>query len=546
MATLILIDQSLRTLGGHHYAYAWNLLEAAERAGYQPVLATHRDFAEPGAFPAHWRVHALFRHESYSRYTLDIQALAGDATRRPQGWWQRLRDRFAARARAKHVAAYAEDCAALFARERVGAGDLVFCATTSELDLGGLARYLATRTPTAGLAWHAQFHFGLFGGRDPGYAAQRAGTSALRAVFAAARAGATGHALHFHCTTPQLATQYSQLAVGHFGALPYPVHERFSPRAEPVAPGVVRIACLGHSRREKGYDALPLILRSLWRDWFGTGRARLVLQTHRGKQRRALEALVRELGNAGALEFAPFPLPLEGYTELVRGADLGLLLYDPTRYYARCSGVLLEMQCAGVPVLVPAGSWLAGQVEPLNQPWLDSLAARMGALQPASGDASFAVPAGTRSALLAFDWEQPVAPGRYLEVELQDEAGTVLGRRILGARADRAPVLVLFALAPSDAARSGLPCTLRVALRAAWQSPGTAPPGRFTGWRSAGDRLPAGLVGLTLSDASQLASSVEELLHHHAHYRDGARSQAAACGHRQAASQVLAGLLAAH
>ena len=43
-------------------------------------------------------------------------------------------------------------------------------------------------------------------------------------------------------------------------------------------------------------------------------------------------------------------------------ADVGLFLYDPHRYVARCSGVLLEMFARGVPVIVPDGCWLADQV----------------------------------------------------------------------------------------------------------------------------------------------------------------------------------------
>ena len=155
------------------------------------------------------------------------------------------------------------------------------------------------------------------------------------------------------------------------------MHELFRPRA-PGANAPLRIACLGHSRREKGYGELPALLHELWRDWFGPGRAQLVLQTHRQRQRRAFEAMVPPLqpGGEAALEFAAFPLPLEAYAELLRSADLGLMLYNPTRYYARCSGVLLEMLCAGVPVLVPAGSWLAAQIEESNQRYLDTIAAR--------------------------------------------------------------------------------------------------------------------------------------------------------------------------
>ena len=40
----------------------------------------------------------------------------------------------------------------------------------------------------------------------------------------------------------------------------------------------------------------------------------------------------------------------------------GLFLYDPDRYVARCSGVLLEMLARGVPVIVPDKCWLADQL----------------------------------------------------------------------------------------------------------------------------------------------------------------------------------------
>ena len=186
--------------------------------------------------------------------------------------------------------------------------------------------------------------------------------------------------LHFHCTTEQLTAQYQSLGVARFATLPYPVHELFEPRPGPQA-APLRIACLGHSRREKGYGQLPSLLRALWDEWFGRARAQLVLQTHHPRQRRGLEQLIRSLTPAGsapppALDFAGFPLPLAGYAELLCGADVGLMLYDSTRYYARCSGVLMEMLCAGVPVLVPAGGWLAEQIESVNQAYLDEIATR--------------------------------------------------------------------------------------------------------------------------------------------------------------------------
>jgi hypothetical protein len=560
----VLVDHSLRRLGGHHYPYACSVLEAAESAGFRPVLATHRDFRERSAVPAGWRLHPLFRRESYSRYTLDIQALGGDATGRaaggkagdPQagtgqpgaGWWARWREANSRRARARHAAAFAADCARLFESEPVGDGDIVLFATTSELDLAGLAAWLATRAAPAaaggGPDWHAQFHFGLYGGRDPGYARQRAGAAALRAVFEHALAQAQGHRLSFHCTTPQLAAQYDTLGVARFGVLPYPVHERFAPRELPAPTAPIRIACLGHSRREKGYVQLPELLRALWPAWLAAGRARLVLQTHRGRQRRAFDALLAQLGRTTpaapgtlAIEYAGFPLPLDDYVQLLRGSDLGLLLYDATRYYARCSGVLLEMLCAGVPVLVPAGSWLAEQVEPVNQQWLDQCAASLGTTQTAGAAQWLDVPRATRSLLLAFAWDSPATPGRYLRVRATS-AGREIATRVLGARPGGRPVRLSLDI-PPDTTR------VELALDAAWE-PGAAPPARLQGWQASTSRLAAGRIGLTLAGEGGLASAVDELLAHHAHYQAGAREQAAAFRYQHAGARVIETLLAAN
>ena len=48
MRQFVLIDQSIRGLTGHHYEYAVHVLGAAEKAGYQPILATNREFTGQG------------------------------------------------------------------------------------------------------------------------------------------------------------------------------------------------------------------------------------------------------------------------------------------------------------------------------------------------------------------------------------------------------------------------------------------------------------------------------------------------------------------
>ena len=365
--------------------------------------------------------------------------------------------------RRRRAAHFARDCARLFALESLDRGDVVFLATMSELDLWGLSEFLRSSGIGLDCDWHLQFHFGIFHGREPDYGAQHAAAEAMRDSLAGALRQSGQQRLHFHCTTEQLTTQYQSLGVARFATLTYPVHELFQPRPGAQA-APLRIACLGHSRREKGYGQLPPLLRALWDEWFGRGRAQLVLQTHHPRQRRGLEQLVESMTPGGrtpppALDFAGFPLPLAGYADLLCGADVGLMLYDSTRYYARCSGVLLEMLCAGVPVLVPAGGWLAAQIESVNQAYLDEIAARSAPGTPLADDGSMTVPASAGALLFTCQWRADAGPGEYLRLEFSsgDAAAENLppAQVILGARAGSTPG----ALPAATAAR--LPATAR-------------------------------------------------------------------------------------
>jgi hypothetical protein len=54
-------------------------------------------------------------------------------------------------------------------------------------------------------------------------------------------------------------------------------------------------------------------------------------------------------------------LSTEDYRALVFSSDIILLPYDRDNYYARSSGILVESLVAGIPVIVPAGTWMAEQ-----------------------------------------------------------------------------------------------------------------------------------------------------------------------------------------
>jgi glycosyltransferase involved in cell wall biosynthesis len=557
----VLIDHSMRDLGGHYYTYASCVLPAAERAGFQPVLAMNREFRDFAALPPSWQSHAAFRHKSYSQRTLSSGNAKGALSR----WWSQTREKWRARERERYADSFAEDCAALLAQIRPAEGDHVFFASASELDLEGLARFLQSAPAEyRRVHWHLQFHLGIFHGRDPNYPAQRASRDFMREIFLHALSRIPDHSIHLYCTTRELTAQYQYLDVAPFHTLPYPVHPLFLLPVPPKkADDSVRIACLGHSRREKGYHELPIVVRKLWSSYLSKGRAQLVMQTRRRDLRRALDSAVKNLGEHSPtppIVYAPFPLELERYAELVRSSDVGLLLYDSTRYYARCSGVLLEMLSAGVPVIVPGGCWLSEQIHDENQRHLREIAANVTPLQHVSGTeiswqppssdgaisftdspatGEFAIPTGARSLLLRLRWLEPMSQGTYAHVELEqrDAQGQLLNSfaAIVEPGSDPAAVYSMFHL--HEHARQ-----IRLKWRNAWDK------GRISvtnvDCQLFAEHLPAGSVGLTAANMDQSGELLGDVLMHMDHYRRRSAAFAPRCTEYFNADQIVTQLLA--
>lgn len=552
----------MRDLGGHYYTYASCVLPAAERAGFQPVLAMHREFRDFVALPPSWQSHAVFRHKSYSQRTLST----GDAEGPLSRWWSRTRRKWRARERQRYADRFAEDCAALLDRVRPTEGDHVFFASASEVDLEGLATFLQSASADyRRVHWHLQFHLGIFEGRDPDYAEQLASRDVMREIFERALSRIANHHIHLYCTTQELTAQYEYLDVAPFYTLPYPVHPLFLLPSPPKSSrDSVRIACLGHSRREKGYHELPIVIRKLWSDYLSKGRAQLVMQTRRRDLRRALDSAVKDLGEHSAtapVVYAPFPLDLERYAELVRSSDVGLLLYDSTRYYARCSGVLLEMLSAGVPVIVPGGCWLSEQIHDENQHHLREIATSGMAMKqigsaemtwtppPPDGGAvsftnayattDFSIPSGARSLLLRFRWLEPMTRGTYayLGLEELDAQGQQIESftAVIAPGSDPTAVYSLFHLHENTR-------QIRLRWRNAWDI-GTITVTHVECQLFA-EHLPAGSVGLTAANMDQSGELLSDVLMHIDHYRRRAAAFAPRCTEFFNADQIVAQLLA--
>ncbi|MCH7728649.1 MAG: hypothetical protein IH991_19515 [Planctomycetes bacterium] len=420
-------------------------------------------------------------------------------------------------------------------------------ATLSELDLLGLAQYLSVNERSRDVDWHLQFHYNIFEGRDPEYAQQRTRLEAVRSQFQLALGKLSDHRLHFYNTSEPLNDQYNCLHVARFESLAYPINPDFTkPRRQRKPDRPLRITCAGAIRTEKGHSRLSRLVLSLWQGCLANGKAQMVVQSKKSRRRdvprlqlaqpgrpqaKAGFTLPDETNSSEPIVYVRQPLSTEDYVKFVREADIGLMLYDSHRYYARRAGVLGEFLAAGIPVIVPAGCWLAEQIkEPMFQHLdrvADSLPVTRHNFLPKMtfGDASdpavesLAIPHSSEEMLVSFRLGEPRCKGRYVRLEaFQFDKGANLLQRTaqtIGHRAERGLTRTLFHLHPNAA-------QVRLHWRNAYHHELLTVDGvevSFHSTQSHSGTYPAGAVGLIAADYSAVPSLIREMIAHFDHYK---------------------------
>lgn len=552
MSKFILIDQSLRSVGGHPCDYALHVLRAVEQQGYTPVLVTHQDFRRQDCVPRHWAVLPCFRHSSYSRYALcssgsglppvgleaaeEYGKSAASAGKRSI-WnasyhWHRWR-------RQTQLRRFGLACEQVFAQHPLEQGDQVFFATASEFDLLGLSKFLQRHPAASNARWHLQFHFGIYEGRPSEYEQQQTRADWVRSYFQAALGNAAGIDLRFYNTSTELAQQYNKLGVVEFIELPYPINPATQPsenRRDEIASAPLRVTCGGGFRAEKGHQSLAQALSEVWESCFASGRMQLQIQAKRSKWRKlqfphpAGEQSSADPTENPAVKLIPHPLEMEDYVQLIRESDIGLLMYDSRRYYARRAGVLCEFLCAGVPVIVPAGCWLSEQIAEAGFEHLDQLVSSAAtatehlhasrfttaADKPGVVTTTLDVPQDAGDAILSFHGEQ--ALGSFLRIELEqfDAAEQRLSTfcQVVGQRAAGKSPRAMWRI---DSRATSVRLTLRDAFAEATPASDVQ-----LDWLPRGLDRPLSSVGLVAADEQHFGRLLREMGDHYPHYRRSA------------------------
>lgn len=569
MSRFILIQPGLKSLTGHYHEFAVLMLNCAQAAGYEPVLAVHRQCRSMASFPPGWRVLPVFaraegrmlpprRSFAVLRNAPLVPALLVRLFEAVSGAlrafrWQRLADRFR------------RDYRQLFARVPLEAGDHVLVASASELDFAGLAAYLRTDAQARAVHWSVVFHNALLSGREPEYSAQQTRLAVVRRQLRKSLTGLERHSLHFYATTEALTAQFNLLGVARFDTLPYPVNPELAGADGSLPYGSpLRVICAGGARREKGGEQLPECVTSLRRAALLPGRLQLLVQPDPSTPTEALlrasvpDILARFDDYAAARQshapvvLVPSPMSPTDYRDFIRSAHIGLFLYDSRTYYARCSGVLLEMLAAGIPVIVPAGCWLAEQLAEPQQRYLAGLASRsrLDTAPPLAPPHEQLLVRG-RSAAVVIEapvavaaaelWLHLRAAGKarpWLRVDCEPHCGdSPIQSAVFAVGPQESPLRVMFPA--SGAARLRLynaygdePIRLEeVTLHCVSDS------------LAGGKARPTGAVGLIAAENGQLPGLLAQMHAHYAHYRATAREFSRAVLQRHHPQRTLQALL---
>ena len=370
----VLADHSLLNSVSHHASYNRLILREARQRGFTPVLIANKAWRDNGWPDLAETVLPVFTYSTYQ--TTAVIKPNSDRLARAFGWWDSPRTgnvkqlltqgawRIVQDRRVRRLSAELAD---VFGGLNLAPGDHVFFPVISDQDLAAISRYFRHSIPPDGVAWHFQFHFGCtsFLLED--------GRSRFRDFVSNLRLPSQDQNLLFYASTGSLARLYSDLELGEVVHLPFPVERTGQATVMATSTSDQRSVLLlpGKIRQEKGHDLLMRIRDNLHPD------LQIVMQSS-GKEELDHffgdeAAHIRQLDSIEEVGVVPdrvvavrSPLDPDEQDELLGKAHIAALPYQQDRYRWRCSAILLEMLVRGVPVVVPADTWLAEYLQSLD------------------------------------------------------------------------------------------------------------------------------------------------------------------------------------
>jgi glycosyltransferase involved in cell wall biosynthesis len=387
MKRLILIDPQVSGFEGHFFELASVIGIASIKKGFEPHLIVHNDLPTPANMPVDFVVHRTFSHMKLHKWSLHPEGrstIDRDLSGAPNGpsvvgrARQFVRDRIHGVRPERMLNDTSDELAGQLNRLKPTSDDLLLASTCDDFTLLAIASAFTKHAPTRplnlSLLWHMPFQKGREAEFDNGWKA----IPHLKRQIDKCTACLSSHNLRFFATTFEIkeilnAATSSDL----WKAIDYPIRSDFAPLVAKNTTRPYRVLLGGAQRPEKGKRDLPLAVSMLWPDYLKPGNWSIILQANADYAASLMPNRMKGISDKASdarlapLVIKPSKLSPEEYLHLIKSADVGLFLYRSRKYYARCSGVLLEMLACGIPVVVPAASWLSRQIAPLVYEHLD-------------------------------------------------------------------------------------------------------------------------------------------------------------------------------
>ncbi|KAA1260176.1 hypothetical protein LF1_27150 [Rubripirellula obstinata] len=379
---MIVVDDNVRCIGGHFYELSNLLMTGAKKVGYDPMLATHETFDSAQArttFP----IVPIFQTRRLLRWSMGVDGestVARSLTGMPsdRSPWNRVVQSFRdscvppSKRPSRMLETWKDNFLSLVERIKPTSNDRLLISTGDDFLMLALASALQ-QAKLPSLRIDIILHFALTTDDQPDKQERlkQIGRQTRQAIKLMGP-----HDVHLHATTTSLAQQWRQSNVGTpISVIPYPTRTRphlekqIAAEPESNCKKPLKLVLAGLPRAEKGRESIHDFLLDVQAMHLNNHDYQVSMQMPPQKWESmipsTLHGCYRKAMNGSAnspLEVMTSDLSTDDYHRWLDTADVGLFLYEPQRYKARCSGVLLEMLGRGVPVIVPDNCWLAEQV----------------------------------------------------------------------------------------------------------------------------------------------------------------------------------------
>lgn len=336
---LIILDPNLESEAGHHLAYDLAIAKEALARGQTVTIVANRRF-RAGSFQGA-RILPHFSSTTYAvRHDDPVTGRFDDI--------RHFNDEFAAELDLLPASLFTP-------------GDAVLAPTVTEAHLCGLVGWMKGFAAASAPLFivHLMFPSGVSLDASGALVVEDP-IAALAYRLAGRVAAAPGPTVHLFASGRQHAVEYGALFGRDVPAHPLPILPASSMRA--ATPGNEALLFAGDARLDKGLALLAPLLRLLAPAHPGWTFTAHVNADAAWGEAAAAAALFRSEAarHPNARQFDGRLAP-EAYEDLLCRARLALFPYDPDRYRRKSSGVLWEAVSLGIPVLVPAGTWLANE-----------------------------------------------------------------------------------------------------------------------------------------------------------------------------------------